>query len=51
VKKAVSWALRQMGKKNNNLRRAAISTALRIREQPHKSSRWIAADALRELEK
>ncbi|MBD0259163.1 MAG: DNA alkylation repair protein [Cytophagales bacterium] len=51
VKKAVNWALRQIGKKNPTLRREAIGLARRIREQPHKSSRWIAADALRELEK
>lgn len=51
VKKAVNWALRQLGKKNDNLRHEAIRTARLIREQPHKSSRWIAADALRELEK
>ncbi len=51
VKKAVNWALRQIGKKNQVLRKEAILLAGRIREQPHKSSRWIAADALRELEK
>jgi len=51
VKKAVNWALRQIGKKNAALRPEAIALARRIREQPHKSSRWIAADALRELEK
>ncbi|HEX8531691.1 MAG TPA: DNA alkylation repair protein, partial [Cytophagales bacterium] len=51
VKKAVNWALRQIGKKNPALRTAAIGLARRIREQPHRSSRWIAADALRELEK
>jgi 3-methyladenine DNA glycosylase AlkD len=51
VKKAVNWALRQIGKKNPALREQALGLARRIREQPHKSSRWIAADALRELEK
>jgi 3-methyladenine DNA glycosylase AlkD len=51
VKKAVNWALRQIGKKNPALRGEAIGLARRIREQPHGSSRWIAADALRELEK
>jgi 3-methyladenine DNA glycosylase AlkD len=51
VKKAVNWALRQIGKKNPALRGEAIGLARRIREQPHRSSRWIAADALRELEK
>lgn len=50
VKKAVNWALRQVGKRNATLRPIAIETARRIAEQPHKSARWIAADALRELE-
>jgi 3-methyladenine DNA glycosylase AlkD len=51
VKKAVSWALRQIGKRNPRLRRAAIASAKRIRAQGTASARWIAADALRELEK
>ena len=51
VKKAVNWALRQIGKRNTNLQKEAIKLAERIREQPYKSSRWIAADALRELKK
>ncbi len=51
MKKAVNWALRQIGKKNPALRKEAVGLAGRIREQPHRSSRWIAADALRELEK
>jgi 3-methyladenine DNA glycosylase AlkD len=49
VKKAVNWALRQVGKKNLRLNALAIETAGRIREQGSKSARWIAADALREL--
>jgi 3-methyladenine DNA glycosylase AlkD len=55
VKKAVNWALRQIGKRNPRLRRKAIRTAEEIREQAGKrcqaprSARWIAADALREL--
>ena len=51
VKKAVNWALRQIGKKNNTLKILAIETAERIREQNTASARWIAADALRELNK
>jgi 3-methyladenine DNA glycosylase AlkD len=51
VRKAVNWALRQIGKRNPRLRRAAIAAAKRIRVQDTKSARWIAADALRELEK
>jgi len=49
VKKAVNWALRQIGKKNPCLNKLAVETAERIRKQDSKSARWIAADALREL--
>ena len=50
VKKAVNWALRQIGKRNLNLNRAAIEAARQIREMDTKPAKWIAADALRELE-
>jgi 3-methyladenine DNA glycosylase AlkD len=49
VKKAVNWALRQIGKRNLRLRQAAISTAKQIRHLDSKAARWIATDALREL--
>jgi len=49
VKKAVNWALRQIGKRNAWLNRAAIETAQEIAAMPSRSARWIAADALREL--
>lgn len=49
VKKAVNWALRQIGKRNPQLRRRAILEAEEIRRQGSKPARWIAADALREL--
>lgn len=49
VKKAVNWALRQIGKRNRRLNRAAIRTAREVRRQNSPSARWIAADALREL--
>jgi len=49
VKKAVNWALRNIGKRNVALNREAILAAERIREQDSRSARWIAADALREL--
>lgn len=49
VKKAVNWALRQIGKRNRNLNRQAIETAREIQKLDSKSARWIAADALREL--
>lgn len=49
VKKAVNWALRQIGKRNSNLNRAALETARRLLESPDKSARWIASDAIKEL--
>jgi 3-methyladenine DNA glycosylase AlkD len=50
VKKAVNWALRNIGKRNLNLNRAAINTAKEIKRLDSKAARWIAADAIRELE-
>lgn len=51
VKKAVNWALRQIGKRNPALQQAAIETARQIRDEaPNAAARWVAADALRELE-
>jgi len=49
VKKAVNWALRNIGKRNSRLNREAIRAAERIRRQGSRPARWIAADALREL--
>ena len=49
VKKAVNWALRQIGKRNFKLNRMAIKTAEEIIKIDSKSARWIATDALREL--
>ena len=50
VKKAVNWALRNIGKRNLNLNEAAIDTAKEIQRLDSKAARWIAADAIRELE-
>jgi len=49
VRKAVNWALRQIGKRNLELNRAAVERGLRISKRDSKAARWIAADALREL--
>lgn len=49
VKKAVNWALRNIGKRNMRLNREAIRAAENIRKQDSPAARWIAADALREL--
>jgi 3-methyladenine DNA glycosylase AlkD len=50
VKKAVNWALRNIGKRNLNLNEAAIRTAKEIQQLDSKAARWIASDAIRELE-
>lgn len=49
VKKAVNWALRQIGKRNHTLHPLAIQCAEHILRQESKAARWIATDALREL--
>lgn len=49
VKKAVNWALRQLGKKNLTLNAYAIEVAERIKLQNTIAAKWIAADAIREL--
>lgn len=49
VKKAVNWALRQIGKRNLALNKDAIALAKEIRRMDSKSAKWVAADALREL--
>jgi 3-methyladenine DNA glycosylase AlkD len=49
VRKAVNWALRNIGKRNTRLLPAAVDCAKRIRAQDSKAARWIAADALREF--
>jgi 3-methyladenine DNA glycosylase AlkD len=50
VKKAVNWALRNIGKRNPNLNRAAIKAAKEIKEINAKPTLWIASNAIRELE-
>ena len=49
VKKAVNWALRQIGKRNSRLNKAAINMAKEIQKINSKAAKWIAADAIREL--
>ena len=50
VKKSVNWALRQIGKRNAELNKKAIAASKGIQKLDSKSARWIAADALRELQ-
>ncbi len=49
VKKAVNWALRQIGKRNINLNKKAILIAGEIQKMDSRSAKWIASDAIREL--
>lgn len=50
VKKAVNWALRQIGKRNLGLNKKAVRLAREVKKIDSRAARWIAADALRELE-
>jgi 3-methyladenine DNA glycosylase AlkD len=49
VKKAVNWALRQIGKRNARLRRDAVRVARRLAARDTSAARWVGRDALREL--
>ena len=49
VKKAVSWALRGIGKRNPVLHAAAVKLARRLADSPHAAARWTGKDALRDL--
>lgn len=50
VKKAVNWALRNIGKRNTGLNKEALRAAREIQRLDSKAARWIASDAIRELE-
>ena len=50
VKKAVNWALRNIGKRNLALNKAAIELANELLTLGDKTANWIARDALRELQ-
>ena|SRR2546425_9220333 len=49
VKKAVNWALRQIGKRNSHLHALAVKWAEAISKMDSKTAQWVAKDALREL--
>jgi len=49
VKKAVNWALRQIGKRNLALNRVAVTLAHELTGAESAATRWVASDALREL--
>ncbi|MDO8886758.1 DNA alkylation repair protein [Candidatus Oleimmundimicrobium sp.] len=49
VKKAINWALRQIGKRNLNLNKKAIEVAKEIQKLDSKAAKWVATDAIKEL--
>ena len=49
VRKAVSWAIRQIGKRNIKWHTAAVETAEEIRMQPAKEAKWVARQTLADL--
>ncbi|HEY5506998.1 MAG TPA: DNA alkylation repair protein [Coriobacteriia bacterium] len=49
VKKAVNWALRQIGKRDRHLHARAVEVGERLRDSGSRAARWVASDALREL--
>jgi len=50
VKKAVNWALRQIGKRNRYLHKEALKLAKELKGSDDRSARWIGSDAFRELD-
>lgn len=51
VKKAVSWSLRQMGKRSPALKKKALASATRLSKRSERSARWIGSDVRRDLER
>jgi 3-methyladenine DNA glycosylase AlkD len=49
VKRAVNWALRQIGKRSLELNAAAADVAARLAESEDRAARWVGKDAFREL--
>jgi 3-methyladenine DNA glycosylase AlkD len=49
VKKAISWALREIGQRSPELNEAAVRVARRLQEADSRAARWVGSDALREL--
>jgi len=49
VKKAVNWALRQIGKRNRRLNTSAVAVARRLAASTEPGQRWVGKDAMREL--
>jgi len=51
VKKAVNWALRQIGKRSDALLKPTLKLAQELAESEDKTARWVGKDAMRELSK
>ncbi len=49
VRKAVSWALRSLGKRSMALNTAALALADRLAASDDRTARWIGKDAVRDL--
>ena len=49
VKKAVNWALRQIGKRDRALHAAALAECEALLALDDRTARWVAHDAIREL--
>ncbi len=49
VRKAVNWALRQVGKRNPSLHKPALALARRLAADEDRTARWIGKDAVKEL--
>lgn len=49
VRKAVNWALRNIGKRNGNLHSLSLTAARELADRDSRTARWIGRDALREL--
>ena len=50
VRKAVNWALRQIGKRSLSLHEPALALARKLADSDDKTARWIGKDAVRELD-
>lgn len=50
VKKAINWALRQIGKRNFELHKKSLTLAFQIQNIPSSTAKWITSDAIRELQ-
>jgi 3-methyladenine DNA glycosylase AlkD len=49
VRKAVNWALRQIGKRSQSLHKPALALARKLAASDDKTARWIGKDAVKEL--